>query len=254
MATPATLLPSTRSSTPTVNELTDHITAAIARTPIDVTPFPHIVIERLLPDDVYAEVLAALPDRTLFDKVRYPGTGFGRNRQRVVRHDFGYAYRGLGATQGTLRVVHDALASTAFSQALFAKFARPLPDGSTPIPLAKHRFFADGAREYTTVFDLQIDLPGYAIPPHPDIEEKIVTFQLYLSADDSLAEFGTLLCEPADPRVTQGRSPLARRVAAVLQRTLPRVHGSISGSNTVPSARGAALAPIRTGCHGPGSA
>jgi hypothetical protein len=101
-----------------------------------------------------------------------------------------------------------------------AKFATPLPNGTVPIPTTKHRFFAGDARDFTTVFDLQVDLPGYAIPPHPDVPEKIVTFQLYLSADSSLAEFGTHLCEPIDDRVTRGRSRVARTVGHAVARLL----------------------------------
>jgi hypothetical protein len=209
-------------SLPSVHELTDHIVTSIARAPIDCSPFPHIIIDHLLPNDVYADVLAALPDRTHFEKVRYPGTGFGRNRRSVVRHEYGYAYRDLASAPGALQNVHGALSSPEFTQALLDKFAAPQPNGSTPIPRTKHRFFADGARDFTTVFDLQVDLPGYAIPPHPDVEEKIVTFQLYLSRDDSLADFGTLLCEPTDRRVMRGRTRVARAVGHALSRALSR--------------------------------
>jgi hypothetical protein len=210
----------TFSSASTLQELTAHIVSAIARAPIDPNPFPHIIVERLLPNDLFAEVLGSLPDRTKFEKVLYPGTGFSRGRGHAPQHDYGYAYRDLSATAGAVKVLHGALAAPEFTEALFNKFAAPLPDGSTPIPLSKHRFFAYGARDYTTVFDIQIDLPGYAIPPHPDVEQKIITFQLYLTEDTSMAEFGTLLCEPIDERVTKGRSFFARSVGRILDSSL----------------------------------
>jgi hypothetical protein len=202
------------------DSLTERLVTSIAQAPVDPNPFPHIVIDKFVPDDVYMELLAAIPDRTHFDKVRYPGTGFSRNRRSVVRHEHGYAYRNLASAPGALRLVYGALSSPAFSDALLAKFATPLPNGTVPIPTTKHRFFAGDARDFTTVFDLQVDLPGYAIPPHPDVPEKIVTFQLYLSADSSLAEFGTHLCEPIDDRVTRGRSRVARTVGHAVARLL----------------------------------
>ena len=205
----------------TVQELTDHLVSVIAQTPIDPYPFPHIVVERLLPDDLFSEVRACLPDRSKFEKVCYPGTGFGRGRGRATHHDYGYAYRDLSLASGALKLLHGALASPQFTEALFKKFLPPLPDGTIPIPPAKHRFFTGGAHDYTTVFDLQIDLPGYAIPPHPDVPEKIITFQLYLTDDTSLADFGTLLCEPIDDRVAKGRSLLAKAVGWILTSIAP---------------------------------
>lgn len=202
----------------TARELTAHLTSVIARTPIDPKPFPHIIVDRLLPDALFADVLRSLPDRSKFEKVHYPGTGFSRGRHRAPQHDYGYAYRDLNRAGGSLQVLHEALASREFTRALLDKFSAPLPDGSTPIPSQKHRMFANGADDHTTVFDLQIDLPGYAIPPHPDVEAKIVTFQLYLTDDTSLADFGTLLCEPTDERVTKGRSALASTVGRVVER------------------------------------
>jgi len=90
--------------------------------------------------------------------------------------------------------VHALFKSEAFTGLLLRIFSRRLADGFYPIPLEKHRHFAGGVGDYTSVFDLQIDLPGYAIPPHPDVPSKLVTFQFFLPQDDALAGYGTMLC------------------------------------------------------------
>jgi hypothetical protein len=191
----------------------NHVLARIATTPLDSHPFPHIVIPAFLPDDFFREVMGAIPPREDFDKVEYPGTGFGRRTKE--HHDYGLAYRQLHQDQsGMLCDLRDVISSPEFSRALLEKFSQP--GDNDAIPHAKRHYFANGADDYSTVFDLQVDLPGYQIAPHADISSKIVTFQLYLTRDATLARYGTLLCEPKDDRVARGRRPSARFLARVI--------------------------------------
>jgi hypothetical protein len=199
------------------SDLVDFVVDRIAASAIDPDPFPHVIVGGLLPDEFFEEVLRAIPDRRDFEKVDYPGTGFGRSSRAY--HDYGLAYRQMHTVDaGPIRQLRDVFAAPEFSEALLEKFRKPLDDGTTPIPAAKHGFFADGARDYATVFDLQADLPGYQIAPHADVAPKIVTFQLYLTRDQTLARFGTLLCEPKDHRALRGRNVFARALARPLNR------------------------------------
>ena len=43
-----------------------HINAAFDRTPLELDPYPHIVIENWLPDDVYARIIDAMPASVFF--------------------------------------------------------------------------------------------------------------------------------------------------------------------------------------------
>lgn len=201
---------------PSPNELIGEVSEKIEAASIDRVPFPHLIIEQLLPEAMYEAVLNTIDDASKFERVDYPGTGFG-TRGKSYR-DYGLAYVGLPEAQGVLGVLYTTFASDEVARALLKKFSTPLGDGVVPIPLEKHQFFAHGAADFTSVFDLQIDLPGYAIPPHPDVPSKIITFQLYLTNDDALADFGTMLCEPKDLRATRGRSPAAQTIGQVLNR------------------------------------
>lgn len=120
------------------------------------------------------------------------------------------------ASHEYFRYVNDLFASAAFSRALLTKFSQPLPGGFIPIPIEKHSLFKDGASNYACVFDFQIDLPGYEIPPHPDVSDKIVTFQYFLVDDDSLGDYGTLFCKPKNGRLTVKRPLIPRATGRLL--------------------------------------
>ena len=116
-----------------------------------------------------------------------------------------------------LREVAEFLRSEEFCRALLRKFSDPA-NGVAAIPRDKERFFVHGARDFTPVFDLHIDLPGYEIPPHRDVEDKIVTYQFYLTSDSSLRDFGTFLCRPKAPDAdgSAERSPVLRAAGAAI--------------------------------------
>lgn len=190
-----------------VETLTDRLIAEIRRARVVAEPFPHFTVDEMLPADLYAQVMRAVADRKRFRKVDYPGTGRGKL--------FGWAYNDLKSAPDALRVVHDAFASESFSRAMLEKFR---PQG---IPADKHKHFV-GSADYTTVFDLQIDLPGYEILPHADVRQKIVTFQLYMVPDDAVADCaGTHLCAPRDGRAMNGRPAWASRVGKAIDRFAP---------------------------------
>jgi len=48
-----------------------HIDAAFGRTPLELDPYPHIVIENWLPDDVYERVIEAMPASVLILQLRH---------------------------------------------------------------------------------------------------------------------------------------------------------------------------------------
>jgi hypothetical protein len=203
-----------------IDDLAKDVASRIASSPIQSRPFPHIIVEQILPQDLYEAVLVAFPPRSELVPVDYPGTGFGRRSRRY--HDFGYAYMKFREASGVLGLLHAVFASDDFGRSLLDKFSRPLPDGSVPIPREKWKYFAEEAHDYSTVFDLQVDLPGYCIAPHPDVPSKIVTFQLFLTEDDAIADYGTLLCEPKVSRAAVPHRSVPARLAGRLLRRLRR--------------------------------
>ncbi len=170
--------------------------AQIRQVEIVTQPFPHILIEQLFPSSFYHHLLEDFPDKSHFKKVVYPGTGFARtNPTRDDLKDYGLGCFDL-STSPLFEQVRDFFKSEAFMNALLTKFSQPLPSGLIPIPPEKHIFFQDNIHQCASVCDLQIDLPGYEIAPHPDVLSKIVTYQFFLVNTESLKDFGTLLCQP----------------------------------------------------------
>ena len=183
-----------------INDVLDHVLTKIRDAKVRPDPFPHFVITEIFPPEFYPQLLAAIPKAEQFSGAEYPGTGFGKAK-KAERQSAGLAYPDLHELP-ILGEIQAFLKGDQFCRALLDKFSRP--DG---IPAEKHKYFDDGARDFTSVFDLHIDRRGYEILPHPDVPTKIVTFQFYLVSDDSLREFGTLFCrtkngKPAPPQRT----------------------------------------------------
>ena len=193
-----------------VEDVFEHILRKISSAEINANPYPHIVVSEIFPPEFYPKLLAAIPKPEQFAAAEYPGTGFGQAK-RSQRNSSGLAYPNLHELP-LFRELQTFLRGEEFCRALLGKFSRP--DG---IPAEKHRYFAGGAREFTSVFDLQIDRRGYEILPHPDIPSKIMTFQFFLVSDDSLKDFGTLFCRTKNGRPAV-RSSIARRAGTAVER------------------------------------
>jgi hypothetical protein len=195
-------------------ELFEHVLRKISDAEINTEPFPHIIVPEIFPAALYPALLSAIPAPEQFAAAAYPGTGYGKGKRQWS----GLAYPGLRELLlfSDLRVF---LKSNRFCRALLDKFSVP-----GAIPSDKYKYFASGAREFNCVFDLQIDRQGYEILPHADVPSKLITFQFYLTSDDSLKNFGTLLCRTKDAGPAH-RSATALRFRAYAEKTAKAFHG-----------------------------
>ena len=57
----AHLLPALRARLGDGEQIAAHTAAAVAKAPLELDPFPHIVIDELLPDDACSQLVRALP-------------------------------------------------------------------------------------------------------------------------------------------------------------------------------------------------
>lgn len=189
---------------------------AIRAAPILHDPFPHIYITEVFQPAFFRQLIEAIAARAVFEPAVYPGVSVDLKAENF--HDHGLACANADEVPELARL-HGFLKSGRFSRALLEKFADPASWGErgSAIPAEKHRFFADGRNDFTSVFDLHKDLPGYAITPHPDVEEKIITFLFYLTPNDDLRRFGTMLCRPKP----EHRADIARHAE-------PQRHGLIA--------------------------
>lgn len=172
-----------------------HILERIKTAPILQEPFPHILIQGLIPEKEYEELLDDIPGTETFSKAIYPGVGADLQTENGIKH-------GLILDETSKYPLLEALTvflkSREIAQLLLERFAAPdsWKGHGSAIPIEKHSHFSNGSEDYTSVLDVHKDPPGYAISPHRDVDSKIITFLYYLEPDDALANWGTLLCRP----------------------------------------------------------
>jgi hypothetical protein len=153
-------------------------------------PFFHLEFDRVFPDDIYGEMIAAMPAAA--DYRPLPGRNNGNIRQdgtatRVKIDLFPEYIRHLTAEK--LRI-WDAVGRALCSKDVQAAFVRRLAPG------LEQRFGKDfAAVGMYPIPVLTRDIPGYRITPHTDTRWKGITVQLYLPRDAAATHIGTIFHE-----------------------------------------------------------
>jgi hypothetical protein len=153
-------------------------------------PFYHLQLDRVFPDDIYAAMLATMPDASDYRPMhgRSKSLDLADGTQTRVKIDLFPEYiRNLSAEK---RSVWEVVGRALCSEAVTAAFVRRLA------PALERRF----GRGYAEVGMYPVpvltrDIPGYRIPPHTDTQWKGITVQLYLPHDDSARHIGTIFHE-----------------------------------------------------------
>jgi hypothetical protein len=165
----------------------DHLTTALATTPLMIDPFPHFVARGFFPDDVYDTLLRLLPERSHyepFDYEKHQGMGGESNRLRVELSNA--SLEGLDSRrQSFWRTMRSILGSAELKQLAFQKLA----------PGLAYRYAIDPRQAASlpgfALPELFHETAGYTIKPHPDTRRKVVTMQIALPRDASQRELGT---------------------------------------------------------------
>jgi hypothetical protein len=175
----------------------EHIAAAIEAAELRVDPFPHMVIENLLPDDLYDAVIRGLPPVELFG-------GKPVNKQQLkVPFEFAPGY-----SRRVWRFVADVVAPQYITPALVDKFDAPLLDwvrqnwpelGDDP--------FGGKIRLHSTDGRIMLRTRGYKIPPHRDPKWGFLTCLVYLVREGDSETWGTQLYSVASDREARGAAP-----------------------------------------------
>jgi len=187
-----------------VSRLSDFVAQSVMEARASEKPFYHLEFDRVFPDDVYAQMLALMPESADYRPMhgRSKGHDLADGTHTRVKIDLFPEYiRNMPPEKRALwDVVGRALCSEPVKQA----FVRRLAPG-----LSK-RFGADFAK--TGMYPIPIltrDIPGYLITPHTDTHWKGITVQLYLPGDDKNTDIGTIfhdvLPDGSKPKATQMR-------------------------------------------------
>ena len=172
------------------------VRAAVAAASLEPDPCPHIVLEGLLPDGVYDELLAAIPPPLFFDHLEV-------NRQDLkVPFEFAPRYnRDIWTAFQTQVVAHG------LEPALVEKFR----DGLDTLVRTQWP-----GRASMTAADISLRpinarimrrRPGYEIKPHRDPRWAFLTCIMYLTPRDDTRLYGTQLCRLRHEREAPSHSP-----------------------------------------------
>jgi hypothetical protein len=170
-----------------VARLEQHVVAAIEAAPSFETPFCHLILDRVFPEDVYAAMIANMPASGDYRPMhgRSKGHDLEDGTHTRIKIDLFPEYiRHLPPPRRDLwNVVGRALRSDAVRQAFMRRLA----------PALRRRF---GDRHAATgMFPIPVltrDIPGYLITPHTDTRWKGITVQLYLPRDNATSHIGTI--------------------------------------------------------------
>jgi hypothetical protein len=163
--------------------VTDYIAKAIENAPAAGEPFYHLEFDRIFPDDIYAQMIALMPEavdyRPMHGRSKVVGTP-----TRVKIDLFPEYIRHLPPEK---RALWDLVGRALCSKKVKRAFVHRLAPGLT------RRF---GMKfEKVGMYPIPIltrDIPGYLITPHTDTSWKGITVQLYLPRDDAHTNIGTI--------------------------------------------------------------
>lgn len=199
-----TVTPAPRNRALAVAALSDEVASAVDAARAVEAPFFHLELDRVFPGDVYARMLALMPEASDYRPMhgRSKGHDLADGTHTRVKIDLFPEYiRHLPPQKRALwDVVGRALCSEPVKQAFIRRLA----------PGLSKRFGADFAK--IGMYPIPIltrDIPGYLITPHTDTHWKGITVQLYLPGDDANTDIGTIFhavaADGSKPKHTQMR-------------------------------------------------
>jgi hypothetical protein len=166
----------------------------IANAPILYFPFPHIVVRDVFPADYYETLRSHLPPKDDFKTLRalkrvgdaYPDTRLVLPLARENLQDMASPFRGFW--QG----VAEWMRGGYFTQVVLSKFGDILVQRLGDLKVRRFSNEALLVQDYTT----------YALGPHTDKPQKVLSLLFYLPADDSRPHLGTSIYLPTDRNFT----------------------------------------------------
>jgi len=173
-----------------IERLRDFLVASVETATASDTPFYHLVLDRVFPDDVYAAILANMPEAVDYRPMhgRSKGHDLADGTHTRVKIDLFPEY--IRHLPPQKRAVWDLVGRALCSRQVRDAFVRRLAPG------LERRFGPDYAK--VGMFPIPVltrDIPGYLITPHTDTRWKGITVQLYLPRDRSITHIGTIFHE-----------------------------------------------------------
>jgi hypothetical protein len=196
--------------------MAEHAIAAVARANLELDPFPHIVIDKLLPDDMSDELIRALPSNAFFK------TEDMTRQELEVPFVFAPAYSRLMWNTFFQKVITEAMVPT-----LMEKF-RPALDDFLKTHWPELGTMAEaGITLRVSNSRLLLRRPGYVIKPHRDPRWAFLTCLVYLPQTADHQVYGTQLYRlRREPEVTHSSPLWVDRSECELVKDVPALRNS----------------------------
>lgn len=205
-----------------------HVQAVVDRTPLELDPYPHMVLDGLLPQTFYDVLMDTMPPRGLFDDA------VNKDQLRVPPREAGVA------TYRIWKFLVAEILEGQLQDALLTRFREPLTEYA-------RRFWPSATLDELRLngSDGRIILRqrGYVIPPHRDPKWAWLTFILYLAKPGDPDTWGTQLYRVSDDVEAPGAKPywmeshdnvLARDVRFLPNRALVFLNADGSHGASIP--------------------
>jgi hypothetical protein len=157
-----------------------HVRTAIAAAPLETDPYPHIVVDKVLPADVYKLLLKAIPPPAFFGE-RDP---IKQNLRIPFNFGPALATRALG-------FLEEAISRRAIQPAVVEKFRELLQQHYDRIFGPEFRQRANELPQSVSGGRVMLRRPGYHLAPHRDPKRSMLTCLLYFARSGDSETYGT---------------------------------------------------------------
>jgi hypothetical protein len=166
-----------------------HVSRAINTAELHTEPFEHIVVDQILPPDVYDLLLSAIPPTVFFDD------------HDPIKPNLVFPFT-FGPTFCTdvWNAVDTMIARRCIQPAVLDKFHQPLQDHYDAVFGAEFRTRADALPKLSAGGRLMLRRPGYHLGAHRDPKRSMLTCLLYLARPGDDEQHGTQLFRVTNDR------------------------------------------------------
>jgi hypothetical protein len=213
-----------------------HVDAAVAGAALVEAPTAHLVVERVLPDDVYALLTAAIPPPELFP-ARDP-----------VKRDFEMSSLRTGPefTQVMWQLFDQQIVAGMIAPRLLERFSSAVQGHYARSGGADFGRRAAAIPHRTFAGRIQLRHPGYRLAPHLDPKRVVITSLFYFPRPGDSDTHGTALYTVNGPYTHTGMStffPESVGATCTLARQVPYRANSMLAFVNSGAAHGATLPP-----------
>jgi hypothetical protein len=175
-------------------DVEQHLHYRIANAQVLHYPFPHFYIENVFPDDWYQQLVAHFPEQRWYMRLDETGTvpkGAYPERFVCALEAARQAEIELDGDAGPWKQISPVFEGAKFAQRVLSLFNDAVVE----------RFGQDAELEFDTDCRLVRDFSNYAIAPHTDSPRKVVSLLFYMPPDRSMADLGTSIYVPNNPKL-----------------------------------------------------